>query len=98
MKKLTKNRNPNYTTSIGVSNNNRNKLIALANIYETTQKDLLSRLIDKEIEQLSFSDKNLFEQPGPLKLPGPLFPLFSEHTSLLYYVFHFCGRKPDLLK
>ncbi|MCH5357807.1 DUF5388 domain-containing protein [Limosilactobacillus reuteri] len=61
MKKLTKNRNPNYTTSISVSNNNRNKLIALANIYETTQKDLLSRLIDKEIEQLSFSDKNLFE-------------------------------------
>lgn len=49
MKKLIKNRNPNYTTSISVSNNNRNKLIALANIYETTQKDLLSRLIDKEI-------------------------------------------------
>ena len=48
MKTLIKNRNPNYTTSISVSNNNRNKLIALANTYETTQKDLLSRLIDKE--------------------------------------------------
>lgn len=57
MKNLIKNRSPNYTTSISVSNNNRNKLIALAN----TQKDLLSILIDKEIEQLSSSNKNLFE-------------------------------------
>ena len=37
----------NYVTSISVNNTTRNKLIALSNIYEVTQKDLLSSLVDK---------------------------------------------------
>ena len=43
----------NYTTSVSLSNFARNRLIALANIEEITQKDLLNKLIDKEIAQLS---------------------------------------------
>ena len=50
----------NYVTSISVNNTTRNKLIALSNIYEVTQKDLLSSLVDKEIAQLSSKDKSNF--------------------------------------
>ena len=50
----------NYVTSISVNNTTRNKLIALSNIYEVTQKDLLSLLVDKEIAQLSSKDKSNF--------------------------------------
>lgn len=50
----------NYITSISVNNTTRNKLIALSNIYEVTQKDLLSSLVDKEIAQLSSKDKSNF--------------------------------------
>ena len=42
--------NKNYITSVSLSNVTRNKLIALANVYKTTQKELLSALIDKEIK------------------------------------------------
>lgn len=49
-----------YVTSISVNNTTRNKLIALSNIYEVTQKDLLSSLVDKEIAQLSSKDKSNF--------------------------------------
>lgn len=54
------NNNKNYTTSVSLTNVTRNKLIALANIIGTTQKKLLSKLIDKEIETLSPTDKNNF--------------------------------------
>ena len=37
----------NYTTSVSLSNVARNKLIALANMEEITQKELLNKLIDK---------------------------------------------------
>ena len=50
----------NYTTSVSLSNVARNRLIALANIEEITQKDLLNKLIDKEIAQLSSKDKSNF--------------------------------------
>lgn len=50
----------NYVTSISVNSTTRNKLIALSNIYEVTQKDLLSSLVDKEIAQLSSKDKSNF--------------------------------------
>ncbi|MGE9898744.1 DUF5388 domain-containing protein [Limosilactobacillus reuteri] len=50
----------NYVTSISVNNTTRNKFIALSNIYEVTQKDLLSSLVDKEIAQLSSKDKSNF--------------------------------------
>lgn len=50
----------NYTTSVSLSNVARNRLIALANIEEITQKDLLNKLIDKEIAQLSLKDKSNF--------------------------------------
>ena len=50
----------NYVTSISVNNTTRNKLIALSNIYEVTQKDLLSSLVDKEIAQLSSKAKSNF--------------------------------------
>lgn len=50
----------NYITSISVSNDTRNKLIALSKIRGTTQKMLLSKITDKEVEQLSSVDKNNF--------------------------------------
>ena len=50
----------NYTTSVSLRNVARNSLIALANIEEITQKDLLNKLIDKEIAQLSLKDKSNF--------------------------------------
>ena len=50
----------NYVTSISVNNTTRNKLVALSNIYEVTQKDLLSSLVDKEIAKLSSKDKSNF--------------------------------------
>ena len=52
--------NKNYITSISVSNDTRNKLIALSKIRGTTQKMLLSKITDKEVEQLSYVDKNNF--------------------------------------
>lgn len=52
--------NKNYITSISVSNDTRNKLIALSKIRGTTQKMLLSKITDKEVEQLSSVDKNNF--------------------------------------
>lgn len=52
--------NTNYITSISVSNVTRNKIIALANIKKTTQKELLSDLTNKEIEQLTPKDKENF--------------------------------------
>lgn len=54
------NENKIYTTSVSLSNVTRNKLIALANIEETTQKKLLNKLIDKEINQLSSKDKGTY--------------------------------------
>ena len=50
----------NYITSISVSNDTRNKLIALSKIRGTTQKMLLSKITVKEVEQLSSVDKNNF--------------------------------------
>ena len=38
----------------------RNKLIALANMEEITQKELLNKLIDKEIDQLNSKDKGIY--------------------------------------
>ena len=52
--------NKNYITSISVSNDTRNKLIALSKIRGTAQKMLLSKITDKEVEQLSSVDKNNF--------------------------------------
>lgn len=52
--------NKNYITSVSLSNVTRNKLIALANVYKTTQKELLNALIDKEIKQLNSKEKNDF--------------------------------------
>lgn len=50
----------NYTTSVSLSNVARNKLIALANMEEITQKELLNKLIDKEIDQLNSKDKGIY--------------------------------------
>ena len=52
--------NKNYITSVSLSNATRNKLIALANIRGTTQKQLLSKLVDKEVAHLNPTDKNNF--------------------------------------
>ncbi len=52
--------NKNYITSVSLSNVTRNNLIALSNIHKTTQKALLRKLIDKEIEQLNSKEKNDF--------------------------------------
>ena len=52
--------NKNYITSVSLSNVTRNNLIALSNIHKTTQKELLSALIDKEIKQLNSKEKNDF--------------------------------------
>lgn len=50
----------NYTTSVSLSNVARNKLIALANMEEITQKELLNKLINKEIDQLNSKDKGIY--------------------------------------
>ena len=50
----------NYTTSVSLSNVARTKLIALANMEEITQKELLNKLIDKEIDQLNSKDKGIY--------------------------------------
>ncbi len=50
----------NYVTSISVNNDTRNKLIALATIRGTTQKSLLTLLVNKEIDQLNSADKDDF--------------------------------------
>ena len=53
-------KNQNYTTSVSVSNVTRNKLIALASIQKVTQKQLLSKIVDKEVAHLNPTDKNNF--------------------------------------
>ncbi|MCC4485428.1 MULTISPECIES: DUF5388 domain-containing protein [Limosilactobacillus] len=53
-------KNKDYTTSVSLTNVTRNKLIALANIRGTTQKQLLSKLVDKEVTQLSSTDTSNF--------------------------------------
>ena len=53
-------KNKDYTTSVSLTNVTRNKLIALANIRGTTQKQLLSKLGDKEVAHLNPTDKNNF--------------------------------------
>ncbi|AEI57668.1 DUF5388 domain-containing protein [Limosilactobacillus reuteri] len=53
-------KNKDYTTSVSLTNVTRNKLIALANIRGTTQKQLLSKLVDKEVAHLNPTDKNNF--------------------------------------
>lgn len=49
-----------YVTSISTNNISRNKLIALSNVYNITQKKLLAKLTDKEVKQLSSKDKHNF--------------------------------------
>ena len=53
-------KNKDYTTSVSLTNVTRNKLIALANIRGITQKQLLSKLVDKEVAHLNPTDKNNF--------------------------------------
>ena len=53
-------KNQNYTTSVSVSNVTRNKLIALSSIQKVTQKQLLSKIVDKEVAHLNPTDKNNF--------------------------------------
>ena len=53
-------KNKDYTTSVSLTNVTRNKLIALANIRGTTQKQLLSKIVDKEVAHLNPTDKNNF--------------------------------------
>ncbi len=53
-------KNQNYTTSVSVSNVTRNKLIALSSIQKVTQKQLLSKIVDKEVAYLNPTDKNNF--------------------------------------
>lgn len=53
-------KNKDYTTSVSLTNVTRNKLIALANIRRTTQKQLLCKLVDKEVTRLSPTDTSNF--------------------------------------
>ncbi|MCC4478530.1 DUF5388 domain-containing protein [Limosilactobacillus reuteri] len=53
-------KNQNYTTSVSVSNVTRNKLIALSSIQKVTQKQLLSKIVDKEVAHLNPTDKKQF--------------------------------------
>ena len=53
-------KNQNYTTSVSVSNDTRSKLIALSSIQKVTQKQLLSKIVDKEVAHLNPTDKKNF--------------------------------------
>lgn len=85
----------NYVTSISVNNTTRNKLIALSNIYEVTQKDLLSSLVDKEIAQLSSKDKSNFA--FILKAIEIKCILQNRSTQLCNIIIHSCVMKKAIV-
>ena len=85
----------NYTTSVSLSNVARNRLIALANIEEITQKDLLNKLIDKEIAQLSSKDKSNFA--FILKAIEIKCILQNRSTQLCNIIIHSCVMKKAIV-